>query len=120
MSTLVLVIASGVAMSALALVGSVTIGLPEATLARITPALVGLAAGSLLGGVFFHMLPEAVNTLGNSLNTYLWIAGGFISFFVLEQPQELGDFGLLLYSGWSRRSALLFNLLSASSMRGDA
>ena len=56
MSTLALVIASGVAMSAPALVGSVTIGLPEATLARVTPALMGLAAGSPLGGVLFHML----------------------------------------------------------------
>ncbi len=43
----------------------VTIGLPEATLAPVTPALMWLAAGSLLGGVLFHMLPEAVATLGN-------------------------------------------------------
>jgi zinc and cadmium transporter len=172
MSTLTLVLASGVAMSALALVGAVTIGLPEATLARVTPALVGLAAGSLLGGVCFHMLPEAVARLGNGLGLYLWLVGGFVSVFALEQflhwhhchrtisqhrplgylilladglhnligglavgaaiivdhrvglitwavaaahevPQELGDFGLLLHSGWDRRSALVFNLLSA-------
>ncbi|MCX8175221.1 MAG: ZIP family metal transporter [Candidatus Micrarchaeota archaeon] len=30
-----------------------------------------------------------------------------------EIPQEIGDFGLLLYSGFSRSKALLFNLLSA-------
>jgi zinc and cadmium transporter len=29
---------------------------------RIVLPLVGLAAGSLLGGAFFHMLPEAVGT----------------------------------------------------------
>ena len=30
-----------------------------------------------------------------------------------EIPQEIGDYGLLLYSGYSRTKALLFNLLSA-------
>ncbi len=30
-----------------------------------------------------------------------------------EIPQEIGDFGLLLYSGYSRAKALLFNLISA-------
>lgn len=30
-----------------------------------------------------------------------------------EIPQEIGDFGLLLYSGFSRGKALMFNLLSA-------
>lgn len=30
-----------------------------------------------------------------------------------EIPQEIGDFGLLLYSGYSRARALAFNLLSA-------
>lgn len=30
-----------------------------------------------------------------------------------EIPQELGDFGVLLHSGWSARRALIFNLLSS-------
>jgi zinc transporter ZupT len=30
-----------------------------------------------------------------------------------EVPQELGDFGILVHSGWSRRSALAYNTLSA-------
>ncbi|WP_202129099.1 ZIP family metal transporter [Pseudarthrobacter sp. ATCC 49987] len=30
-----------------------------------------------------------------------------------EIPQELGDFGLLVHSGWSRRHALMFNVASA-------
>jgi len=29
-----------------------------------------------------------------------------------EVPQELGDFGVLIHSGWKRREALLFNLMS--------
>ncbi|TXT64072.1 MAG: Zinc transporter [Promethearchaeota archaeon] len=30
-----------------------------------------------------------------------------------EIPQELGDFGVLLHSGWKKRNALIFNFLSA-------
>jgi zinc and cadmium transporter len=30
-----------------------------------------------------------------------------------EVPQELGDFGILVHSGWDRRRALLYNVLSA-------
>jgi zinc and cadmium transporter len=30
-----------------------------------------------------------------------------------EVPQELGDFGILVHSGWGRRSALVYNMLSA-------
>lgn len=30
-----------------------------------------------------------------------------------EVPQELGDFGILVHSGWKPRSALLFNCASA-------
>ncbi len=30
-----------------------------------------------------------------------------------EVPQELGDFGVLIHGGWSKKKALLFNMLSA-------
>ncbi len=43
--------------------------------------------------------------------------GIFVTFSVLlhEIPQELGDFGILLKSGYSRKKALLYNVLSGSS-----
>lgn len=43
--------------------------------------------------------------------------GIFVTFSVLlhEIPQELGDFGILIKSGYSRKKALLYNLLSGSS-----
>jgi zinc and cadmium transporter len=172
MPTLAWIIAFGLAMSAIALVGSVTLVLPERAFKRLVLPLVALAAGSLLGGTFFHLLPESVDELGNGLDLYAGVAGGFLTFFVLEQflhwhhchqpapkhkpvgylilladglhnllgglavggafvidtelgivtwavaaahevPQELGDFGILVNSGWSRRSALAFNVVSA-------
>lgn len=173
MSTLSWIVVAGLAMSALALVGAVTIALPPSVLDRILLPLVGLAAGSLLGGAFFHMLPEAVGALDNDLSLYIWLVAGFLAFFVLEQflhwhhchhathdqhrplgylilladglhnfigglavggafivdirvgivtwlvaalhevPQELGDFGVLVHSGWRPRSALAWNFASA-------
>jgi hypothetical protein len=66
MSTLVWIVVAGLLMSAIALVGVVTLLLPQATLQRILLPMVGLAAGSLLGGAFFHMLPGSVDALGRT------------------------------------------------------
>lgn len=85
MSTLTLIIVAGVAMSLLALSGSVTLLLPEARFARVVPLLVALAAGTLIGGALLHMLPEAVEAMGNRLEVYLWLLAGFLGFFALEQ-----------------------------------
>jgi zinc and cadmium transporter len=52
---------SGLLMSGIALVGSVTLLLRPATLDRVVSPLVAFAAGSLLGGAFFHMLPAAAS-----------------------------------------------------------
>jgi zinc and cadmium transporter len=173
-STLAWIVVSGVAMSAVALVGGVTLVLPERTLKRVIMPLVALAAGSLLGGALFHMVPSAVDHVGNDLSVYLAVAAGFVGFFLLEQflhwhhchrplsqheplgyliliadglhnvigglavgaaflvdvqlgvitwlvaaaheiPQELGDFGILVHSGWPPRRALVYNVMSAAT-----
>ena len=85
MSTLGWIVIFGLAMSALALVGGVTMLLSERTLARVLMPLVALAAGSLLGGAFFHMLPEAIDETGNELSVYVSLVAGFALFFLLEQ-----------------------------------
>jgi zinc and cadmium transporter len=172
MSTLAWITLAGVAMSVLALSGSLTLLLPERSFERVVPPLVALAAGTLIGGALLHMLPEAVAAMGNDLELYVWLVAGFVSFFVLEQflhwhhchravsrhgplgylilvadgahnfigglavagaflvdirvglitwvaaaahevPQELGDFGILVHAGWSKRRALAFNFASA-------
>ena len=76
---------SGLLMSALALVGSVTLLFTETTLRRILSPLVAFAAGSLLGGAFFHMLPTAIEEEGDFLSASIWVLSGFTVFFALEQ-----------------------------------
>jgi len=172
LNTLAWIIAAGVVMSAIAMVGSVTLVLKPATLDRLLLPLVAFAAGSLVGGAFFHMIPAAVVEIGDMLNVGILVVAGFTVFFLLEQllhwhhchrsssdckqpltyliligdglhnflgglaiagtflidirlgitswlaaaahevPQELGDFGVLVHGGWSRRRALIFNVLS--------
>jgi len=84
-TTLTWIVIAGLAMSSLDLVGAVTLIFSERALDRIVMPLVALAAGSLLGGALFHMLPEAVDRLGNDLSVYVALVAGFVSFFLLEQ-----------------------------------
>lgn len=79
------ILTGGILMSAIALVGSLTLVLSEKTLKRILLPLVALAAGTLLGGALFHMIPAAVDALGNRLSIYIWVFVGFTAFFALEQ-----------------------------------
>jgi zinc and cadmium transporter len=72
-------------MSALALVGSVTLLLSERALARIVLPLVAFAAGTLIGGAFFHMIPTAMRQTEAPLGPAIWVVLGFLVFFALEQ-----------------------------------
>lgn len=169
------IIGSSLLMCVLALVGVTTLSLSEKTLHRLLLPLVALSAGSLLGGAFFHMIPESVEKTGSQISVYIYVVGGFAFFLLLEQllhwhhchreethcrkphtyliligdgihnfiggiavagtflidvrlgistwlaaaaheiPQELGDFGVLVHGGWTRKKALLLNFLSAST-----
>jgi zinc and cadmium transporter len=174
MITLAWIVAGGLAMGAISLVGSLTLLLDEETQRRLTRPLVAFAAGSLLGGALLHMIPEAsAQTPG--MAPYVSVLAGFSLFLAIEQflhwhhchretadcrpplghlilvgdglhnllgglavgaafvadlrvgltswlaaaahevPQDLGDFGVLVHGGWSRRRALVFNLLSSST-----
>jgi zinc and cadmium transporter len=85
MTTLLWITLSGLLMSAIALVGSVTLLLKEATLQRILLPLVAFAAGSLIGGAFLHMIPASLAEDQGGIAVYLWILAGFTLFFALEQ-----------------------------------
>lgn len=79
------ILAGGIAMSAIALVGSTTLLLREDTLARILTPLVAFAAGSLLGGAFFHMLPASLEAGVAPDRVFGWTMAGFVLFFAMEQ-----------------------------------
>jgi zinc and cadmium transporter len=84
MPTLVWIFIGGVAMSAIALVGSVTLLLRDTTLRKILLPLVSFAAGSLIGGALFHMIPASLRAMPEA-GTFGWVGAGFLLFFGLEQ-----------------------------------
>ncbi len=160
--------------SLISFVGVFFLAVKKSVLQRILFFLVSFAAGSMLGGAFIHLLPEAVDQLGLGFKFSLPILGGVLAFFILEKfiawrhchiptsrkhphplalmnlvgdafhnfidgvviaasfmtdfslgmvtslavvfheiPQEIGDFGVLVYGGFSKGKALLFNFASA-------
>ena len=85
MPTLLWIILGGVLMSAIALVGSLTLIMKEDTLHKIVLPLVAFAAGCLLGGAFLHMLPSTMHETENHVALFLWVLAGFLTFYALEQ-----------------------------------
>jgi zinc and cadmium transporter len=155
----------------IAFAGAFSLLMSKEKLNKITVFLVALAIGALLGGAFFHFIPESLEkmpvylvvififlgiTLFYLIEKYLhWhhchkngkcethpytklilygdgvhnfidgliIASSFIisiplgiltSLLVMahELPQEIGDFGVLIYGGYTRKKALLYNFIS--------
>jgi zinc and cadmium transporter len=71
-------------MSTIALAGSLTMVLRPATLQRLLLPMVSVAAGTLLGGAFFHMIPVGAATR-SPLWSGAWILAGFSVFLGLEE-----------------------------------
>jgi len=164
-------IGATIAVSLVAFVGIFSLSMKDAFLNKILFALVGFAAGSLMGGAFLHLIPEAAE-VNNSLSLFVFILVGFALFFLIERllkwrhcheghchvhtftkmsligdgvhnfidgliiaasfmtdihlgiittiaviihefPQEMGDFAILVYGGYSKGKALLFNFFTA-------
>ena len=84
MDPLAWIVAGGLLMSVIALAGSLTTLMSPETLKRLLLPLVALAAGSLIGGAFFHMIPEGTRSLA-PLTAAAWLVGGFSSFLAIEQ-----------------------------------
>jgi zinc and cadmium transporter len=163
--------------SIISLVGIISLWFNERFLKGILKYLVSFAAGSLLGGSFFHLFPEAIEDIGYFMSAgFLMI--GFVMFFLMEKavhwhhceedgkcklrqrksfvelvligdglhnfidglviaagflvnvpfgiittflivshevPQEIGDFGVLVYGGLKRKKALLYNFISQAT-----
>ncbi len=77
-------IVAAVVLSALSLVGIVTIGLKKKTLAKVSMILVAFSTGALIGGAFLHLLPEAIE-ISEGLNPFVYLLIGISVFFILER-----------------------------------
>ncbi len=159
--------------SLLSFIGLLGVLLSMHTLRQVMFILISFAAGTLLGGAFFHILPELVLEAGFGFNISLSLLGAIVLFYLLENilhwhhyhhigeedrhpvgmlnligdgfhnlidgmiigaaylvdfnlglvttlavalheiPQEIGDFSILIYSGFSQVKALLLNFISA-------
>lgn len=178
MEILLYSVAATLAVSAISLVGVISLALKDAILNKVVFYLVAISAGSLMGGAFLHLIPEAVESTGDGHDADKIFAAalvGFALFFVLERvlhwhhchkhggdcsvhtftylniigdglhnfidgivivaafslstelgiattvgvivheiPQEISDFGVLIYGGFSKMKALALNFLSAT------
>lgn len=85
MSSLAWILLGGLAMSAIALVGSVTLLLGEKHWRKWVKPLVAFAAGALVGGALFHMVPGALSAGLTPMQAMASLAVGFTLFFALEQ-----------------------------------
>ncbi len=167
------IITATLIISTISFIGVLTLIFNKDLLNRILLGLVSFSAGALLGGAFFHLLPESIEEIGPSINIFIALIFGFCLFFILEQfihwhhnhkckgckkvapfsylvlisdgihnfldgfiiaasfivafpvgvattiavalheiPQEIGDFGVLIYGGMRRKKALLLNFFS--------
>jgi len=176
LSTFWQVILATFVVSLISLIGIFTISASKKFLSKITIFLVSFSAGTMMGGAFLHLLPEAaenfstkdlnlivlfsfvsflliekalhwrhchkqncsvhsfgyVNIVGDGVHNLidgLIIAASFVTSPALgvtttiaimfhEIPQEIGDYGVLIHAGFSRKKAIVFNFLSAITSIG--
>ena len=180
MVTLRWILISTFLISLIAFIGAVMLFLNEKLLSKILLLLVAFSAGSMMGGAFLHLIPEAVIGVSGEADLvfqiFLYVLLGFCVFFVLEQlikwhhhhatshpeatpfsyltlvsgsihnfidgliiagsfvislplglvtvlavalhevPQEIGNYGILVYGGFKKVKALLLNFLSATAI----
>lgn len=171
---LLYIVGSTLLISLIALIGIISLSIKQKILERITLILVSLSAGALMGGAFFHLIPEAVEQTMNT-DLFYYVMLGFLLFFFIEKifhwrhchkgrcdihtftymnligdfihnfvdglviagsflidinlgittsiaialheiPQEIGDYAVLIYGGFSKYRALILNFLIALSV----
>lgn len=76
---------SVIAVSAVSLLGLLTLSFDERRVQRLALVFVSFAAGALLGDTFIHLVPEIFRADRPPLPASLLILGGMILFFIVEK-----------------------------------
>ena len=71
--------------SLISLIGALALIINDRLLKKIIIFLVAFAAGGLIGGAFFDILPEAMEYVKDPSQLFLYVVLGFMFFFVLEK-----------------------------------
>ncbi len=71
--------------SLVSFIGILGISIKEALLKKYVFIFVSLAVGALLGDAFIHIIPEAIEELGNFTLVSLLVIAGIFLFFILEK-----------------------------------
>lgn len=83
MAVLVNILLSVIFISVISLVGVITLAFNKKLLDKIMMLFLAFASGSLIGAVFFNLLPEAFESGGVEMfNLVLW---GILGFFIIER-----------------------------------
>lgn len=92
LSTLAYILFFTLVGSVFSLIGGVLLLFNEKKTLKYSHFLAAFAAGTLLGTVFFDLLPEAIeeaehvsNEFGQTINIFLWTLLGFLCFFLIER-----------------------------------
>ncbi|MEM1524862.1 MAG: ZIP family metal transporter, partial [Nitrososphaerales archaeon] len=69
--------------SLISLIGFIFLSLNEKVLHKLLIILVAFASGALLGGSFFHLIPESYGKIGDTSLTYILLS--ILLFFIIEK-----------------------------------
>ncbi len=89
MNTLLYILISTFLISLISFIGALTFYLKKQSFDKVLLILVAFSAGALIGGAFFHLIPEAIQEVGLEdtalLKIFLYLLLGFCTFFILEE-----------------------------------
>ncbi|MBC54505.1 MAG: ZIP family metal transporter [Gammaproteobacteria bacterium] len=83
--TVLMTLSAASLVSAVALCSAFVLYLKDTTLTRWMPRLIALAVGVLLGDVFLHLLPDALERAPDAGSVFLWTLVGIVLFYFIEQ-----------------------------------
>jgi zinc and cadmium transporter len=84
MNVILLILLATIIDSLTALVGIFSLWLNDNALKKVLFILVAFSAGALLGGAFFHLIPESLGSL-TPTGAFINVIIGFILFFIMER-----------------------------------